>query len=247
MSMDEQGGRTLPTKEAARKARVARRLRRILAVPFWALLVLFIVSWPVGEIHPTTGGNVARFLAPILLIPITLVRAMPTTRVVGLSHYRGPRFRRRPGCLVGFGVLFGVFALAGAANVLAPALVPTIPVNAKVTKCHVDAGGDDVDCFGNWTVNGIRETGQALPVSARTGSTVRIQVSQVAPHVAYARLSGGREALGVVVGAVGVLVTGASLFELAVARGRIRRGLDDVIAGRAAVRAQVVTLRPRVN
>lgn len=247
MSMYQQGGRTLPTEEAARKARVARMLRRILSVPFWALLALSIVSWPVGELHPTTGWNVARFLAPTLLVPITLIRAMPTTRVVGLSHYRSPRFSRRPGCLVGFGVFCGVFALSGAANVLAPALVPAIPVNAKVTKCHADAGGEGTDCFGNWTVNGIHQNGQKLPVSAQPGSTVRILVSQVDTHVTYARLSDGREVLGVVVGAVGVLVTGASLFELIATRGRIRRGLDDVIEGRAAVSAQVLTTRPRRN
>lgn len=247
MSVYEQGGQALPTEKAARKARVARMLRRILAVPFWVLLALFVLSWPLGEIYPTTGGNAARFLAPILLIPITLIRAMPTTRVVGLSHYRQSRYSRRPGCLVGFGFFCGVFVLTGAANVLAPALVPTVPVNAEVTKCHRAAGGEGVDCFGSWTVNGTRETDQTLPVSASPGSTVRVEVSKVDDGVAYAQLSGGRRAMGMVVGAAGALVTGASLFELTSARGRIRRRLDDVIAGRATVPAKIVTGRPRPN
>ncbi|MGI5466258.1 hypothetical protein [Streptomyces sp. CA-132043] len=113
MSMYEQGGQALPTKEAARKARVARMLRRIFAVPFWALLGLCIVSWPVGEVYPATAWNVARFLAPVLLIPVTLIRAIPTMRVVGLSHYRSRRYSRRPGCLVGFGFFFGSWPSQG--------------------------------------------------------------------------------------------------------------------------------------
>ncbi|MEV6566974.1 hypothetical protein [Streptomyces kronopolitis] len=245
MSMYQQGGQTLPPEEAARKARVARMLRRLLAVPFWALLALFLVSWPVGEVDATTGWHVARFLAPLLLLPITLLRTMPTTRAVGLSHYRNRRFRRRPGWLVACGFLFGVVALSAATNILAPALVPTIPVNATVTRCHADAAREGSECFGSWTVNGTREVGRTLPVTAPPGSTLRINVSQEDAGLAYAPLSGGRQVLGVAVAAVGVLVTGAGLYELLATRGRIRRGLDDVIAGRATVPARVLVVRPR--
>ncbi|WP_433854547.1 hypothetical protein [Streptomyces kronopolitis] len=245
MSMYQQGGRTLPPEEAARKARVARLLRRLLAVPFWALLALFLVSWPVGEVDAATGWHVARFLAPLLLLPITLLWTMPTTRVVGLSPYRNRRFRPGPGCLVACGFLFGVVALSAAANILAPALVPTIPVNATVTECHADAAREGSECFGSWTVNHTRERGRTLPVTAPPGSTLRIDVSEVDGGIAYAPLSGGRQVLGVAVGAVGVLVTGAGLYELIATRGRIRRGLDDVIAGRATVPARVLVTRPR--
>ncbi|MGI5466259.1 hypothetical protein [Streptomyces sp. CA-132043] len=120
-------------------------------------------------------------------------------------------------------------------------------MNAEVTRCRPDASGEGVHCFGNWTVDGIHEVGRRMPVNAEPGSTVRINVSRAASNVAYARLSDDREALGLVVGTVGVLVTGASLFELIATRGRIRRGLDDVIAGRATVSAQVLTVRPRLH
>lgn len=245
MSMYEQGGYALPTEVAARKARVARMTRWVLAVPFWGLLALTIVSWPVGTVVPNAGWNAAKFLSPILLVPIVLIRAILTTRVLGFSRHRIAPVDGPPGCVVGFGLLAGVMCLAGAANFLAPALAPTTQANAMVTKCHPSSDGDTVVCIGNWTVNGIRETGRTLPVSARPGSTVPIMVSQVAADVAYAPLSDSRRALGAGSGVLGVAVTGASLFGLIRSGLRIRRGLDDVIAGRAAVPAQVLRIRPR--
>lgn len=233
----------MPADAAARKARVARGLRRAFALPFWALLTLCIVSWPAGSLCPTTGWYLARFLSPVLLIPVTLIRALPTTRVIGFSHYKNDHLRRRPGCLVAFGLFAGVFLLDGAASCLAPALVATTPANAQVTKCTTGKGGPNhysVTCEGNWTVNGVRETGQGLPVVGRPGTTVRIRVSRLSPDTAYGELSGSRAAMGVAFAVGGVLLTGAGLYLLVAPRDRIRRALDDVIAGRATVPARVL-------
>jgi hypothetical protein len=96
-------------------------------------------------------------------------------------------------------------------------------------------------------VGGIREIGQGIPVEGRPGSTVRIRVSQISANTAYARPTGSREAVGAALAAGGVLVTAAALSSLIASRDRIRRGLDDVIAGRASVPAQVLHGSPRRN
>ncbi|MGW8376237.1 hypothetical protein [Streptomyces sp. ODS28] len=246
MSTHAQTDNAMPAKEAARKARVARALRRITALPFWALLAVFVASWPLGEFFPSTAINVCRFVAPLLLIPVALIRSMPTLRVVGLGHY-AKRRRRSSAYFVGACFVFAAALLAGGANFLAPAVVPTVPVKAKVTECHREGEGrrssGHTSCTGEWTVNGKHESGRSMPYSAPAGSTVPIAANRADNDVVYGPPSGGQSAMGALIGAMGIAFAGYGVYELFVARRRIGHRLDEVIAGRATVAARIFTPR----
>ncbi|MEZ0067850.1 hypothetical protein ABIA32_003866 [Streptacidiphilus sp. MAP12-20] len=210
------------------RARKARTFRRVLAVPFWALLALSITSWPITAIKPDSAWTFGQILGTLLLAPTALLRAIPT----GLFLNATPGTRRGIGCGTGFGLFLGTFLLTFAANVFGPVLTPTVAVTATVAECHRDTGQGHhpLKCSGSWTADGTTVRDRQLPVEGTPGSTVSIQVRADDPYTAFAPLTGGREAFGAGLGLAGSVVTGASLLALATHTRQVNRRLRQTIA-----------------
>jgi hypothetical protein len=138
MTMTDQGG-GFQVPAAMREVRTARTIRRILAVPFWALLVLCLVSWPYGSVVPSGAWKWAGVLGPVPLVPVAAAR---TIRFLGVVRGRNGASLFGPGCNVALRLFFGTCLLTAAADVLAPMLVPTTAVTATVAECH-RASSDD--------------------------------------------------------------------------------------------------------
>ncbi|MBM9506377.1 hypothetical protein [Actinacidiphila acididurans] len=216
---------------AVRRARTARTARRVLAVPFWSLLALCVVAWPLADVASPGGAwNAVRVLATILLVPVAVARAVPTTRFLRLRDRDGAA-RRGAGCVVAVGLFLGTFVLTGAALVLGPELTPTVAVTATVAECHNGLGrGSTRECTGNWIADGTTVSGRTLPVAGTPGGTVRIMVRRDDAYSAFAPLTGNRRALGAGLGAAGVVLLGTALYALATRTRQVRRQIDDALA-----------------
>ena len=215
---------------AVRRARTARMVRRVLALPFWSLLALCVVAWPMANVSShDRAWNAARILGTVVLVPVALARTVPTSRFLRLRA-RDSAARRSIGCVVAFGLFLGTFLLTVAAVVLAPALTPTVAVTASVTECHYGPGrGNTRECTGSWTADGTAVGGRTLPVTGVPGGTVRIMVRRDDAYAAFTPLTGGRQALGAGLGVLGVGVLGAVLYGLVMHTCRVRRHINEVI------------------
>jgi hypothetical protein len=223
------GMRGSGVSDQARRAGTARTVRRVLAVPFWALLAICVVSWPCASVMPDGVWNVARTLGTLLLTPVATARAIATSRFLGPLDRIDPGGRGM-GCVVSVGLFFGTFLFMGAAEFLAPALTPTVAVTATVAECHPGVGrGATVACTGSWTADGTTVTGRPLPLAGTPGGTERFLVRRDDAHATFVPLTGRSEALGAGLGVGGAVILGAGVFGLVKHTRLVRRRIDDVL------------------
>jgi hypothetical protein len=198
----------------------------VLGVPFWVLLGCSVVFQPLSQLLPGAGTTAVQLLAPLLLLVVAPLRAIPTQRF--LSAMRPVRIGVGCGGVLALGL--SAFLLIATANMLAPAVVATRPATATVAECHHGAGkGHALECTGTWPVPGGTTT-QTLPVTGTPGGTVAIVVRADNPAFAYAPLSAGREVGAGALGLGGLALLGLGAAALAAHSRRVDSLLREALS-----------------
>ncbi|MEY9962620.1 hypothetical protein ABIA33_000646 [Streptacidiphilus sp. MAP12-16] len=213
--------RRLPDyRRMAPAARRARNARRVLALPFWVLLPLSVTAQLASFVSSSTWVTAAQILAPLLLVPISVLRAVLTGIFLRQTGTRagpgtGPR-RVGVGCFAAFGLALGTLLLMFATDTFAPLVVATASATATVAECHRDQGQGHhpLVCTGSWTADGIAVHDGHLPLTATPGSKVMIRVRTDDPYWAYAPLTAGRVTAGALLGLFGLGLASAAAFGL---------------------------------